>query len=78
LGIASAARQHGLDFIPLAQENYWLVCLKSALETPALQQLMQILQTQAWQNQLNTVAGYEALPECGQVQSLKKMLPWWL
>lgn len=78
LGIASAARQHGLDFIPLAQEHYWLVCLKSALETPALQQLMHILQTKAWQNQLNTVAGYEPLPECGQVQSLKKMLPWWL
>lgn len=77
LGIASAAHLHGLDFIPLALEHYWLVCLKSALDTPALQQLMQILQTKAWQYQLNTVAGYEATPECGQVQSLKKMLPWW-
>lgn len=77
LGIASAARAHGLDFIPLAQELYWLVCLKSALSSPAVLQLMQVLQSSAWQTPLNAIPGYEAAAECGQVQSLKKMLPWW-
>ena len=77
VGIASAAHSHGLDFIPLAQEHYWLVCLKSAVATPALMQLMGILQSKAWQTQLNTVTGYQTMPECGHVQSLKNMLPWW-
>ncbi|OYU13433.1 MAG: LysR family transcriptional regulator [Comamonadaceae bacterium PBBC1] len=77
LGIASAARQHGLEFIPLAQEQYWLVCLKSALETPALMQLMRILQSKVWQSQLSALTGYQATSESGQVQSLKKILPWW-
>jgi putative molybdopterin biosynthesis protein len=77
LGIASAARAHGLDFITLQAENYWLVCLKSALQNPAVLQLTRLLQSSAWQIQLNAVTGYQALPECGQVQSLKKTLPWW-
>jgi putative molybdopterin biosynthesis protein len=77
LGIASAASAHGLDFVPLQQERYWLVCLKSALLAPAIVQLTQLLQSKDWQIQLNAVTGYQALPECGQVQSLKKMLPWW-
>nr|WP_233252797.1 substrate-binding domain-containing protein [Limnohabitans sp. T6-20] len=77
LGIASAAQSHGLDFIPLQQEHYWLVCLKSALHTPAMLELTQVLQSKIWQTRLNQVTGYQALPECGHVQSLKKMLPWW-
>ena len=76
-GIASAAISQGLAFIPLEQEIYWLVCLKSALQTPALLKLTRILQSDTWQNQLNRVTGYQALPTSGQVQSLKKMLPWW-
>ena len=77
LGIASAARAHGLDFVPLEQENYWLVCLKSALQSPAVQQLTRLLQSRVWQDQLDTVSGYKALPTCGHVQSLKETLPWW-
>jgi len=77
LGIASAARAQGLDFIPLHSENYWLVCLKSTLQTPAMLALTHLLQSADWKKQLNQVTGYQALPECGQVQSLKKTLPWW-
>ena len=39
LGIELAARSRGLDFVPLAHEDYHLVCLKSALEQPAIQAL---------------------------------------
>jgi putative molybdopterin biosynthesis protein len=77
LGIASAAQAQGLDFVPLTQENYWLVCLKSALDTPPLLQLRQVLQSQGWQKQLTTLAGYDREPDCGQIQSLKVRLPWW-
>lgn len=77
LGIASAAQAQGLDFVPLANEAYWLVCHRSALETPALQALRAVLQTAAWQQQLNQLAGYCASQHSGQVQSLKDTLPWW-
>lgn len=77
LGIASAAQAQGLDFVPLAPENYWLVCLKSALDTPAILQLRQILQSQGWQEQVTQLAGYATPADCGRIQSLKQRLPWW-
>ena len=48
LGIAVAARSQGLDFIALAQENYHLVCLKSALEKPATRALRALLRSAHW------------------------------
>ena len=35
LGIESAARARGLHFVPLVCEDYYLVCLREALEQPA-------------------------------------------
>lgn len=77
LGIASAAQAQGLDFVPLAQEAYWLVCHRSALDSPAVQALRALLQTPAWKQQLTPMAGYTASSTSGQVQSLKHTLPWW-
>ena len=77
LGIESAARSFGLDFVPLMQEQYWLVCLSSALETPALQQLRSLLSTRDWIDRLQSMQGYTPDADCGQVLSLKRTLPWW-
>lgn len=76
IGLESAARAAGLDFVPLAQERYHLVCLKSTLQRPATQSLLQRLQSPAWQQALARVPGH-APADCGQVLSLKQMLPWW-
>ena len=76
LGIAAAASAQGLHFLPLVQESYHLVCLKSALEEPALQSLRQLLQSNAWTDSLAQLSGYT--PELsGQVRALRKVLPWW-
>lgn len=77
LGIESAARAHHLDFVPLLHEHYWLVCLKSALDTPAVQQLLQVLRAGAWGSRLQELPGYAAETQTGQVHSLKRSLPWW-
>jgi putative molybdopterin biosynthesis protein len=77
LGIASAALAQGLDFVPLAHEHYWLVCLKSALETPAMVQLRSLLQADPWRRTLSQQAGYSVHESAGQIQSLKRCLPWW-
>jgi putative molybdopterin biosynthesis protein len=77
LGIESAARAHGLDFVPLATEDYWLVCLKSAVHSPPVQQLLQTLQSSQWTHQLDQLPGYQTSNKSGQVHSLKLHLPWW-
>lgn len=76
LGIAAAAQQAGLDFVPLAQERYHLVCLKSALAQPGIQALLQLLQTPAWQETVAGIAGYTAV-QSGEVLSMRRVLPWW-
>ena len=76
LGLASAAHGQQLDFVPLVQERYHLVCLKSALEQPATQALLQVLRCPTWQHLLGTLPGYAAA-DSGEVQALHRLLPWW-
>lgn len=76
LGIEAAAHTAGLDFVPLADERYHLVCLKSALEQPGIQGLRQLLQTPAWTMELASIPGYAAM-QSGEVLSMRRVLPWW-
>ncbi len=76
LGIELAARSKVLDFVPLLQEYYHLVCLKSALDQPAIAALRQLLQGQAWQQTLASMAGYTP-SNSGDVLALSQVLPWW-
>jgi molybdate transport repressor ModE-like protein len=76
LGIAAAAHQAGLDFVPLAMERYHLVCLKSALVQPGILALLKLLHTRAWQDKMATIPGYTS-QDSGQVLSMRKVLPWW-
>ncbi len=76
LGIAAAAQQAGLDFVPLMDERYHLVCLKSALDQPGIQSLLHLLQTPQWQASVAAIAGYVPV-QSGQVLSMRRVLPWW-
>ncbi|ABM36822.1 substrate-binding domain-containing protein [Polaromonas naphthalenivorans] len=78
LGIEAAAREKGLGFVPLAQERYHLVCLKSELPTAQVQALLKELQGGEWQATLDRLPGYSgALAQSGKVLSLRAALPWW-
>jgi molybdate transport repressor ModE-like protein len=76
LGLELAARARGLDFVPLVQENYHLVCLKSALMEPAMAALLALLQSERWQQQLAAIVGYTP-HHSGEIQSMREVLPWW-
>ena len=76
LGIEVAARAQGLDFVPLVQENYHLVCLKSALDDPAIVALRAVMQSTEWLQKVAALAGYTP-DRSGQVLSLSAVLPWW-
>lgn len=76
LGIEHAARALGLDFVPLAQEHYSLVCHKAMLDQPPVRALREMLQSSSWKQALAKMPGY-APYKCGEVLSLRKALPWW-
>ena len=76
LGLESTAHARDLGFVALIQEHFHLVCLKSALDTPATQTLRDVLHSPEWASQLNALAGYQS-DHSGEVQSLRALLPWW-
>lgn len=76
IGIEAAAREFGLDFLPLMEEAYHLVCLSDALETPAVRLLRRALADPAWQQAVAQMPGYRTA-DPGQVLSLVRALPWW-
>ncbi|MEI6759445.1 MAG: substrate-binding domain-containing protein [Betaproteobacteria bacterium] len=76
LGIAVAAGRAGLDFVPLLEEQYHLVCLKSALTQPGIVALLALLRSPAWHRQINAIAGYAA-SQSGEILSMRRVLPWW-
>ncbi|OZI54142.1 LysR family transcriptional regulator [Bordetella genomosp. 4] len=76
LGIEPAVRGHALDYVPLVQENYFLVCLKSTLDQPSTRALLAILRSPQWQAALSSMPGYGPM-QSGQVLSMKRVLPWW-
>jgi putative molybdopterin biosynthesis protein len=76
IGIASAAQAFDLDFVPLIEEDYFLVCLADTLEQPAVQRLRALLQGAAWRDTVAALPGYAA-SSSGEVLSLTRALPWW-
>lgn len=71
LGVEAAAREFGLDFRPLVVEDYYLVCLKAALETPAVLALRATLASPDWAQALQALPGYGA-QQAGEVLSLTR------
>jgi putative molybdopterin biosynthesis protein len=76
LGIEAAARRCGLAFVPMIEEDYFLVCLADALDQLAVQLLRRALAAPAWAQSLDDTPGYTA-HQPGQVLSLTRALPWW-
>ncbi|HSQ73281.1 MAG TPA: substrate-binding domain-containing protein, partial [Rubrivivax sp.] len=76
LGVEAAAHDFGLDFMPVADEDYYLVCLAPALETAAVKDLRTVLASPAWAQALGNLPGY-GTHRPGEVLSLTRALPWW-
>lgn len=59
VGIEKAAYIVGIDFIPLIQERYDLVVLKTPENKPMLDHLLRILQSSAFRNEILSIGGYD-------------------
>jgi putative molybdopterin biosynthesis protein len=77
MGIEAAAAQFGLGFLPLADEAYYLVCLKEALDRAAVLRLRELLASAAWAGAVQSLAGCAVAADAGQVLALTQALPWW-
>ncbi|MCO1601853.1 substrate-binding domain-containing protein [Desulfosporosinus nitroreducens] len=59
VGVKAAAQRLGLDFIPLFQERYDLVCLGKTTKTPVWQQLINILKSPGFIQAVHQQNGYD-------------------
>jgi len=58
LGIYSAARAMGLDFIPVAEERYDLLLSKRFLESDQGEFLLQVIRSDAFRHRVESLGGY--------------------
>jgi molybdate transport repressor ModE-like protein len=71
MGIETPSQRFKLDFIPLATERYFLLCHKDKLDSPVIQEVLQIMRSDSFQHAVNELAGYSA-KDCGQVQTINE------
>ncbi|ALM53365.1 substrate-binding domain-containing protein [Halomonas huangheensis] len=72
-GVEAAARNFGLDFVPLATENYLLVCHQRSLTDPRFTTLLEVLRGDAFQEAVAALPGYN-VSRSGQLLSVNAML----
>lgn len=59
VGVKAAAQRLGLDFIPLFQERYDLVCLGKTAKSPVWQQLLEVLRSPGFIQAIHQQKGYD-------------------
>ena len=71
LGVETAARHFGLDFIPLIRERYFFAIDKDSIELPAMQSILDVLRTDSFKSSLGHLAGYDGA-SAGDILSLEQ------
>ncbi|AFQ43211.1 helix-turn-helix transcriptional regulator [Desulfosporosinus meridiei] len=59
VGVKAAAQRLGLDFVPLFQERYDLVCMGKTTKTPAWHQLLGVLKSPGFIQAVHQQKGYD-------------------
>jgi putative molybdopterin biosynthesis protein len=75
-GIHAAAATHGVDFVPLVVEDYFLVCERPTLETRQAALLIEALSSPEWRAAVAELPGYDTIGS-GEITSLRRTLPWY-
>lgn len=60
LGVETAARRFGLDFVPLLRERYFFAAERDALARAPLATLVEILRSESFRARVEALAGYDA------------------
>lgn len=74
LGVEVPARAFKLEFLPVQQERYFLLCAAQSLESPGLQALLALVRSAAFRDAVNALPGYAA-DDPGTVTPLEEAFP---
>jgi putative molybdopterin biosynthesis protein len=74
VGIEAAALQFGLRFVPLVEESYFLACLGSNVQHPAVERLRTVLAGARWREILASLPGYRPATAPGGLLSVEEAL----
>jgi molybdate-binding protein len=74
-GVETPARQFKLDFVPVQTERYFLLCEERSLESPAVREMLAIIQSAEFKATVNKLPGYQAGESTGVVAELRTVLP---
>lgn len=72
-GVAAAAQRFGLDFVPLATEDYVLACHYHSLKEPKFDDFLQALRSDSFQEAVHRLPGYSP-HQCGSVIEIPDFL----
>jgi molybdate transport repressor ModE-like protein len=68
-GVQTPAARFGLEFIPLVRERYFFAVPMAALDDPLVQQVIAILQSASFRQEVQALAGYDA-SDTGKILTL--------
>lgn len=60
VGVETAARKFGMDFVPLARERYFLALEKESLSTKPVRDVIETVQRPSFMRRLQALVGYDA------------------
>ncbi len=73
-GVEHAARQYGLDFIPVINERYFLICDRKFVEAPALRRIRDILASKQYRADAGALAGID-VTQAGTLLGIEEAFP---
>ncbi|MCS6766483.1 MAG: helix-turn-helix transcriptional regulator [Candidatus Protistobacter heckmanni] len=74
IGVETAARRFGLDFLPLLQERYFFAVDKKALKRYPVNRTVELIRSPAYKEQVRALRGYDAA-STGLIQTLSEAFP---
>ena len=73
-GLERPARYFQLDFIAMVNERYFLICRRSAIQHPVMQEVLRILSDPTFKTSVNALPGYDSR-DSGTVTPLAQAFP---
>lgn len=71
-GVEAAARQFGLDFVPLLTEDYVFLCRRQLLDHPAMERVLAVMRGPEFAAAISTLPGYR-VREPGVIKTIREV-----
>jgi molybdate transport repressor ModE-like protein len=69
-GIEAAAKEQGLDFVPLVNEHYYLAARATVLSRPGVRALLEFLDSREFRRLVNNLPGYRSVAKLDWVNAM--------